>query len=306
MACKRQARSGSNHYNHQLCSARHRAQEEEYSYLNVLWLAWGILTDNKAVKYLFSMPLSKTTKTVLPIAAFVLSSLAQSASDVAYQNRGRYNEGVRTEPSTGPLGLELVGAMLDYQEPSAALPPKLCAQFYLPIQDDVDLTIREKKPVYFYWLDKIHPESAWKSGMQNRFEWRTDTVIRALNWESSPLTIDQLSAVVRIGRLTPSNEEQVAPVALYHSRPPDSITGYRFIFRPTSQMRLRFEVFSDGGTAPLSMQELHSVLADQPLEVTWKAKDWKNGWYRLVVTGYTLSGNSRTDKVVRFYHAQKN
>jgi hypothetical protein len=251
------------------------------------------------------MTLSKTTKMVLPIAAFLLSSLAQSASDVAYQNRGRYNEGVRTEPSTGPAGLELIAAMLDYQEPSATLPPKFCAQFYLPIQDDVDLTIRELKPVYFYWLDNVHPASAWKSGTENRFEWRTDTVIRALNWESSPLAIDQLGAVVRVGRLTPGEVEQVAPVALYYSHAPDSVRGYRFIFRPTSQMRLKFQVLKDSGGTPLSTQEFHSVLADEPLEVTWKAKEWQDGWYRVVVTGYTLFDNSRTDKVVRFFHAQK-
>jgi hypothetical protein len=247
---------------------------------------------------------SKRAANVVLLTALALPLAAQSPSSAAYQNRGRYNEGIRTEPSTGPAGLELIAALVDYEEPSATLPPKLCAQFFLPIQDEVDLTIREIKPVYFYWLDKVHPESAWRKGAQNRFEWPTATVIRSLNWESAPLTLGQLGATVRVGRLTPGEVEQVAPVALYHSSPPASVNGYRFIFRPTSQMRLKFQLFRGNSNTPLATQEFRSVLADEPHEVTWNTQDWQDGWYRLVISGYTLSNNSRVDKIVRFYHAR--
>jgi hypothetical protein len=39
-----------------------------------------------------------------------------------------------------------------------------------------------------------------------------------INWETEPLTLDQLGAIVRVGRVNPGDVEQVAPVALYHSK----------------------------------------------------------------------------------------
>ncbi len=239
------------------------------------------------------------------LAAFALPLTAQSPASVTYQNRGRYNEGTRTEPSTGPAGLDLIAALVDYEEPSATLPPRFRAQFYLPSQGQVDVTIREIRPVYFYWLDEVKPDSPWRPGAQNRFEWPTATVIRALNWGAAPLTLAQLGATVRVGRVYPGEVEQVAPVVLYHSRPPASVDGYRFVFRPAAQMRLRFQVFKGDSGNPLGMQEFGSVLAEQPHEVDWKAQNWQDGWYRLVVSGYTLSSNVRVDKIVRFYHAGK-
>lgn len=239
------------------------------------------------------------------LGTFALPLTAQSPARLTYQNRGRYSEGTRTEPSTGPAGLDLIAALGDYDEPSATLPPMFRAQFYLPEQEPVNLTIREIKPVYFYWLDQVQPDSAWRSGAQNRFEWPTATVIRSLNWGTAPLTLDQLGATVRAGRLNPGEVERVLPVVLYHSRPPASVDGYRFIFRPASQMRLKLQVFKEDSNNPLGTQEFRSVLAEEPLEVTWKVQDWKDGWYRLVISGYTLSNNARLDKVVRFYHARK-
>jgi len=247
----------------------------------------------------------KGAKTVLLLTTLALPLASQSPISVAYQNRGRYNEGVRTEASTGPAGLELIAALVDYKEPSSNLPPKFCAEFYLPSEDEVDFTIREIKPVYFYWLDKVQPDSAWRVGARNRFEWPTATVIRALNWESAPLTLDQLGATVRVGRPSPGDVERVAPVALYYSSPPTSVNGYRFVFRPTSQMRLRFQVFKGESGSLMGTQESSSVLAAEPHEVTWNAQSWQDGWYRLVVSGYTLSNNLRVDKIVRFYHARK-
>ena len=247
----------------------------------------------------------KGTANLVLMAALALPLAAQSQASVSYQDRGRYNEGTRTEPSTGPAGLDLIAALVDYAEPSANLQPEFYAQFYLPGHEEVDITIREMKPVYFYWLDNVKPDSAWRPGAQNTFSWPTATVIRSLNWGSAPLTLDQLGATVRVGRLNPSDVEQVAPVALYHSRPPEFVSGYRFVFRPTSQMRLKFQVFKGDSSSPLGTQEFSSVLADEPREVTWKTQDWQDGWYRLVVSGYTLSNNAPVDKIVRFCHVRK-
>ena len=242
---------------------------------------------------------------VVLVAALALPLTAQSPTSVTYQNRGRYNEGTRTEPSTGPAGLELIAALVDYEEPSVALPPKFHAQFYLPNHEQIDLTIREMNPVYFYWLDKVKPDSPWRPGALNSFEWATATVIRSLNWGTTPLTLDQLCATVRVGRLNPSDVEQVAPVALYHSRPPVSVDGYRFVFRPASQMRLLFQMFKVGNSTPVGTQEFRSVLAEEPHEVKWNAQGWQDGWYRLAVIGHTLSSNAQVNKIVSFYHIRK-
>lgn len=248
---------------------------------------------------------NRAASLVLVLAAFAPPVTAQSAASFTYQNRGRYSEGTRIEPSTGLAGLNLIAVLVAYEEPHATLPPKFHAQFYLPNQEPVDLTIREIRPVYFYWLDKVKPDSAWRPGAQNRFEWPTATVIRSLTWGTAPLTLEQLGVTVRVGRLTPGDVEQVAPVVLYHSRPPASVDGYRFVFRPTSQMRLRFQVFKGDSSNLLGTQEFRSVLAEEPLQVTWKAQGWQDGWYRLAVSGYALSNNARVDKIVRFYHARK-
>jgi hypothetical protein len=150
-----------------------------------------------------AMATCKSAANLVLLTTLALPLFGQSSISIIYQNRGRYNEGVRTEPSTGPGGLELIAALVDYEEPSATLPPEFTAQFYLPTQDRVDLTIREIKPVYFYWLDKVNPDPPWQPGTQNRFEWPTATVIRSLNWESEPLTLNKLGATVRVGRVNP-------------------------------------------------------------------------------------------------------
>jgi len=231
--------------------------------------------------------------------------LAQSQAGLTYQSRGRYSEGIRTAPSTGP-SLDLISALVEYHEPYKGLPPSFQAMFYLAKQEPVYLTIREVEARYFYWLDQVQPESGWQAGKQNRFGWPTATVIRSLNWrQGAPLILADLGAVVRLGSSTPAKVERVAPVALYHSRPPQSVEGYCFVFRPDARMRLRFEVFAEGQGKPLESQLFPSVLAGQPHPIRWKAKEWPDGWYRIAVSGYVLSSNAPVDARVGFYHVRR-
>jgi hypothetical protein len=240
---------------------------------------------------------------ILVLAAF------QPSANIQYQGRGHYREGTRTAPSTYAANLVLISALIDYDEAYTTLPPEFCAGFYLPRElkssEPVYLTIRETKPAYFYWLDDVKPPGGWRPGEMNRFPWRTGTVIRHLNYrkEDGPLRLGQLAATARLGRPTPANLERVAPVALYHSRPPQVTEGYRFVFLPEKKMRLTFQVFKDGAGAVSSPQPFPSVPGGLPKEVRFDAKSWQDACYYLSVTGYSEDG--RVEGKVHFYHAHR-
>jgi hypothetical protein len=68
-------------------------------------------------------------------------------------------------------------------------------------------------------------------------------------------------------------------------------------------MRLTFQVFGEGGGAALDTQPFPSVPGDLPKEVRFSAKGWSDGWYRLVVSGY--SSDAPVDVRVHFYHARR-
>jgi hypothetical protein len=237
------------------------------------------------------------------LASLSLVRQACPQANLTYQNRGAYSEGIRTAPSTGP-GLDLIAAVVDYREPYANLPQSFRALFYLPSSDPVYLTLREIDTRYFYWLDNVR-QPGWQAGRSNLFEWATATVIRSLNWKQKPLGLDDLGATARLGRSTPGKLEVVAPVALYHSRPPQSAESYRFVFLPSERMRLEFKVFAEAKSTPLDRQLFPTVLSRQPHTVIWTAGSAPDGWYRLLIDGYALSNNARVDGVVRFYHSRR-
>ncbi len=223
---------------------------------------------------------------------------ASAQTNLIYQKRGRYSEGIRTAPSTGP-SLDLIAAMGDYTEPYRQLPAQFRARFYLP-GPKPHLTIREIQPdVYFYWLESLkEEEERWQAGRVNVFEWPTGTVIRSLTGKGQSLGLADLAAVVRLGRTSPAMEETVAPVALYHSQPPQTMETYRFIFRPSERMRLQFEL---GG----ERQVFPRVMGAQPHSVTWNFRGRAEGWHRMVVSGYALENNSAVAASVRFYHSRR-
>jgi len=243
---------------------------------------------------------------LLLLAGPIPPVLAQWQASLTYQNRGRYSEGIRTAPSSAGVNLNLISALVEYHEPYKDLPAAFRAIFHLPEQRPVYLAIREVEPRYFYWLDEVKPVPGWQAGRPNRFEWPTATVIRSLNWkQGAPLTLDDLGATARLDSPTSGKVERVAPVALYHARPPQSVEAYCFVFKPDARMRLRFEVLAEGQGKPLESQLFPSVLAGQPHPIRWKAKEWPDGWYRLMVSGYVLSTNAPVDGKVSFYHVRR-
>lgn len=237
-------------------------------------------------------------------ALLVLPAAAQPSAGLSYQNRGHYREGIRTAPSTGP-NVDLIAALVDYHEPYSKLPAAFRILFYLPDRDQVSLTIRESDARYFYWLDQVQMDPGWQARKANHFDWSTGTVIQSLTWRDRPLSLDDLAATVRLGGAEPGKEERVLPAALYHSQPPQAVDGYVFVFRPEMRVRLGFKVFPEGGATALDSQTFPSVDAKKPQPVKLAAKAWPDGWYRLEMSGYSLSDNSRVDGVVHFYHARR-
>ena len=237
------------------------------------------------------------------LAGVVAPAPPQSGANLDYQSRGRrYKEGCRGRPSTG-VPLDLVAAMVDYREPYIQLPPEFQALVYLPGPDDVHLTIREVDPEYYYWLDTAQPEAGWQPGRMNRFPWPTATVIQHLTYGNRPIALADLGAVARLGSETPQNPDHLAPVALYHSRPPAEATGYRFVFQPGSPVHLMFTLSADGNRTPVGKpQEFPELGANEAQAVMWKTGGWADGWYRIAASGYKLFDNTRVDYAIRFYH----
>lgn len=253
------------------------------------------------------MPNAKLTRRAVCFGAFagvIVPAPAQSGANLTYQGRGRYyKEGTRGEASTG-VPLDLIAAMVDYREPYNRLPAQFQALVYLPQPGGVYLTIREVEPDYYYWLDSAQPETGWQPGRMNRFQWPTQTVIRHLTYNYRPIALNDLGAVARLGSEDPKRDpDVVAPVALYHSRPPTEAAGYRFVFRPGSGVHLTFTLSAEGNGTPVAKpQDFPELGAHEAQAVMWKSGGWADGWYRIVVSGYQLSNSTRVDKAIRFYH----
>lgn len=247
---------------------------------------------------------AKLTRRVVCFGAFagaIALAPAQSRANLDYQNRGRYKEGTRGEPSTG-VPLDLVAAMIDYREPYTQLPAQFQALVYVPREDNVHLTIREADPEYYYWLDQVQPEGGWQPGRVIRFQWSTGIVIRYLTYRDRPIALRDLAGVARLGSAVPRDPDVVAPVALFHSRPPAEATGYRFVFRPGAGVHLTFTLSADGNGAPIGRQDFPEIPAQEAQAVIWKFDGRANGWYRIAISGYQLSNNTRVDSAIRFYH----
>jgi hypothetical protein len=101
----------------------------------------------------------------------------------------------------------------------------------------------------------------------------------------------------------PGKLEPVLPAALYCAQPPQTVDGYLFVFRPEMRIRPGFKVFPEQGSAVLDARTFPSVNAKKPQPIKLAAKAWPDGWYRLEMSGYSLSDNSRVDGVVHFCHA---
>src|SRR5262249_40566755 len=110
-------------------------------------------------------------------------------------------------------------------------------------------------------------------------------------------------AVARLGSESPRNPDEIAPVALYHSQPPASAAGYRFVFRPGFPVHLTFTISAENtGQQVGKSEDFPELDGNEAHAILWKSDDWTDGWDRVAVGGYVLSNNTRVDSAIRFYH----
>ena len=133
-------------------------------------------------------------------------------ADLDYQNRGDRFEGVKPKPVSG-YDIEVISVLADYHVPAERLPDQLRVGFYLQRHTPVYLTIREQDYRLYYWLDRVKPAKEWQAKSVNEYTWSTGAVLRQLDQKLNPY---ELGVLIRLGRETPAENEEIAPAILYY------------------------------------------------------------------------------------------
>ena len=234
----------------------------------------------------------------LVTAAWIRDPIAGAQSGIEYQDRGNRHEGVRSRPVSG-YEIELLSALVDYQEPASPLPDTLKLRFFLSGESVVHLVVRELELTHYYWLDQVKSSQPWGRGYANEFSWSTDVVLKKL---SPTMTMSELGALARLGRPEPSADERVAPLILYHTRLPKTIQRYLFALKTSTDARVVHTVFREGATSPIVTGAPLRPRGGRPFVVQWDATKATPGAYRIVLDGYALDSNQRLQQTVRFTH----
>lgn len=223
-------------------------------------------------------------------------------ANLDYQNRGDRFEGVKPKPVSG-YDIEVISVLADYQEPAVQLPDQLRVGFYLQSQKPVHLIVREQDYRLYYWLDRVKPAKEWQAMSLNKYTWPTAAVLRQLDHKLNPY---ELGVLIRLGRETPAENEDVAPAILYHAQPPDKIEGYLFTLKVNGDARLSCKVVRGvvrgKESTELMTQTFRRIPGGRPFTVRWEAGNAKEGQYALVCHGYFLDTNQPLRQTVRFFH----
>jgi len=242
----------------------------------------------------------KRNSLLMLVAALACATLcAQAQDDLQYQQRANRYEGTKGKPVAG-FDVELLSARVDFSDNPERLGERFQARFFLERPTEVHLVVRELDYRYFYWLDRVRPQTPWRSGYGNVADWPTRDVIRQLDG----LRISDLGVVARLERESPSAVEKVAPVVFYQSQFPTQVTGYVFHFRIREDAKLKGAVYKASGGAPVFSVDLGRQRGGRPFSVSWNVTTPRasEGVYRLVLSGYVLSNNDPVSQVVQFYH----
>lgn len=214
-----------------------------------------------------------------------------------YRDRGDRHEGVKSKPVSG-YDIELVGALVETGGPGGAWPEKASLAFFLERHSNVFITIRERRPENYYWLDKVQPERPWVPKVTNVFTWPSGEVLRPLGVQP-----DDLVFLARLDRELPSRQEAVVPVRL-GSAGGSQVGRYRFTFKSNAVAKVGWSVFGPGdGGAVLAKEAPSRYSADRLFDIRWDAGDKPEGRYRLLLKGYFLNDNAKIELIVDFYHA---
>jgi hypothetical protein len=229
----------------------------------------------------------------------IVSAPAEAQTQLQYQKRANRYEGVRARPVSG-FDIELLAAQVAYADDPEKMGERFHIRFFLARPRAAHLVVRELDYRYFYWLDKVEPESPWRTGFANVFSWSTAEVVRQL----ADLRISDLGVVVRLDRDAPSAIEEVAPALFYQSQFPSGIRGYVFHFKLREDAMLKASMFKEAGTEPVWSAPLARRTAGRPFPYKWDlaAGGAPEGAYRLVLSGYLLNTNDPISQVVKFYH----
>ena len=223
--------------------------------------------------------------------------LLSTQEELKYRDRGDRFEGI-LQPQVAGYDIELLSAIIDYQEPSDGIPPYLKVKFYLKQSYRPFLVARELDVTYHYWMDNVHGHT-WQTNSENYFAWPTGEVVQKLEQIKS---MYELGVVARLDKERPSKEETIAPIIFYHNSPPSTVDGYLFTFKTNGPSRLTCHMYKEGGNSPIFTQNFPRVWGDQPFTVQWNSSRAEDGWYRLVINGSFRNNNDPVDKVVKFYH----
>jgi hypothetical protein len=219
------------------------------------------------------------------------------ATQLRYQNRGTRYEGIRPRP-VGGLDVDLISVRADYTDDSVEMPDRLRLRFYLDRPVAVHITVRELDYVHYYWMDRLQPETPWRPGFDNDFDWPTRDVLKQLRG----LKMYDLGVVARLEKPEPDRVERVAPVILYQARLPDAITGYLFTFKSGSDAGLMWSVHKEGAGAALARGELKRQPGGRPFTVRWDASQADAGSYSIALNGRVLETGAPIAHMVSFYH----
>ena len=220
-------------------------------------------------------------------------------ADLDYQNRGDRFEGVKPKPVSG-YDIEVISVLADYHEPAERLPDQLRVGFYLQRHTPVYLTIREQDYRLYYWLDRVKPAKEWQAKSVNEYTWSTGAVLRQLDQKLNPY---ELGVLIRLGRETPAENEEIAPAILYyHAQPPEKINGYLFTMKTNGDARLSCKIFRGKEPTEIMTQVFRRIPGGRPFTVHWDAGSAQEGQYALVCNGYFLDTNQPLRQTVRFFH----
>lgn len=229
-------------------------------------------------------------QTTVIIAGLVLAGFIDEA--LVYRQRGDRFEGVKSKPVGAP-DLELIGAVIDGGARTSPLPEDMAVSWFLEREGRVFLTIRERQPETFYWLDKI-PASGWRAGAHNTFTWPSGDILAPLGLEPTDLAV-----LVRIDSDIPRVKETVAPALVDH--PPTPSCLYRFTFRPQMAMEVRAELKGPGGYEEV-LGSSRRLSAHLPHDIRWQAAGKPPGHYRIEIEGIKLrTGDALASQEVRFH-----
>lgn len=240
----------------------------------------------------------KFAQVALALMLLTLPLVLRADPNLEYQNRGDRFEGVKPKPVAG-YDIEVISVLADYQEPATQLPDQLRVGFYLQSQAPVHLTVREQDYRLYYWLDKVTPAKAWQAKSANEYSWPTKPVLRELDQKLNPY---ELGVLIRLGRDTPAENEEIAPAILYHARPPEKINGYLFTMKTNGDARLSCKILRGKESAEVMTQTFRRLPGGRPFTVRWEAAGAQEGQYALVCNGYFLDTNQPLRQTVQFFH----